>query len=633
MSILNYLLEHLINEISAEEKYEKNYKGMDKDLFNTAIEVDPTSSKERAGKYLDWIIKQKLYDKGEELSQLLPVYDKFISKIPPKFKPLINVSFDDFISMMNDEKEKGTFLSKKDRKNDKTSQAYKETDKILETDKYLVVQPKTMLASQYWTAKGGGNGKGCSWCTGAKNNETCHFDRYAKIGDIFIIISKNDKNDKYQIAIPHDGEELPNANYDGNNGEYEYRDCNNERFDPWETFSNDPKVIAWMNDSEFPEYGEPEQDLETLGHDFYNSVSSALYNIGLGDGDEDFTEKVVDYYMEDVYADGDTSFIDSDQIELLKSFYNKLIKIGIDNPYIDYIKDEELYDDFFKNGDIGESDIRTFIEDHADLIEDGGTNIFDYEILKANGIVKDIDDYLYYVSNVINTKDDVSEYNLGEIQDVINIITDDNYHKLYIISDWFDSLNYDEFIEYMNDLNGISEKEQYLLTMMLYDDDAEDIIEYFKDEGLDDDDINKLNSKLKDIKVNQYREEHNSADKKNINDALNSFRTLFQSDLKFKGNRQLNDVTFFMNIFDSSEKFGEFLKFLEKWYEKYIETTPSSIDDMLKMFKNFRPTEDQLDTLKELLTDVENVHYHKMSDVQQKLKLDHLMYYINNYIK
>jgi len=61
---------------------------------------------------------------------------------------------------------------------------------LFETHKVLVYHPKTELQSKYY-------GKNTKWCTTSKKN--CQFAHYNKSGPLYIIQSKTDKYDKYQI--------------------------------------------------------------------------------------------------------------------------------------------------------------------------------------------------------------------------------------------------------------------------------------------------------------------------------------------------------------------------------------------------------------------------------------------------
>ena len=64
-----------------------------------------------------------------------------------------------------------------------------EAEKVLETDRVLVIWPKTMEAAQYY-------GKGTRWCTSAINDN--QFGHYNSEGPLYIIIDKK-TNEKYQI--------------------------------------------------------------------------------------------------------------------------------------------------------------------------------------------------------------------------------------------------------------------------------------------------------------------------------------------------------------------------------------------------------------------------------------------------
>ena len=51
--------EYMLNEVTADEKYNMQYKGkLDREVFDNAVILDPTSKGDlKVGKYVDWLIK------------------------------------------------------------------------------------------------------------------------------------------------------------------------------------------------------------------------------------------------------------------------------------------------------------------------------------------------------------------------------------------------------------------------------------------------------------------------------------------------------------------------------------------------------------------------------------------------
>ena len=75
--------------------------------------------------------------------------------------------------------------------------------KMLETDKVIIYQPTTEDGSKYY-------GMNTKWCTTSKENN--QFNKYNKQGPLYIIQSKSDIKDKYQLHI--EKEELMNSKND-----------------------------------------------------------------------------------------------------------------------------------------------------------------------------------------------------------------------------------------------------------------------------------------------------------------------------------------------------------------------------------------------------------------------------------
>lgn len=69
-------------------------------------------------------------------------------------------------------------------------------EKIFESDKWLVVVPKTEEAACYY-------GKGTRWCTSAVGGGNS-FNDYNEDGSLFIFINKKDSNERYQLHVTTD---------------------------------------------------------------------------------------------------------------------------------------------------------------------------------------------------------------------------------------------------------------------------------------------------------------------------------------------------------------------------------------------------------------------------------------------
>jgi len=238
MSVLQYLKEVLINEITADDKYNKFYDGkLDREIFDQALELDPTSNGNyKVGNYVDWLLKNKdsldIID-SDKFSKMLSIFDKQKTKLDPDNRDINKMDIPKFISVMNKAEKDGILLSKKDKERARKKLAEENSEVVYNDDKHIVVVPKTMQASQYYAA-------GCAWCTGHQDDNVCYFDNDMYVnGDIYIIYDKKTRN-KWQLFWEQ-GKDVG-----------EYKDCKNIEFEPREEFK-DTDLLNWINEQGFPE--------------------------------------------------------------------------------------------------------------------------------------------------------------------------------------------------------------------------------------------------------------------------------------------------------------------------------------------------------------------------------------------
>ena len=138
-------------------------------------------------KYMIWLIKQYVKNKfkiPEDLSKLNSELERF-SKISHKLeKTNINdYSWDEFLEVIPKLEDMHT-------SNEEKRIAKAGAEKLFENSNWIIIHPKTEEASCYY-------GKGTRWCTAAEENN--YFDRYNRDGNLYIIISKTNPEEKYQI--------------------------------------------------------------------------------------------------------------------------------------------------------------------------------------------------------------------------------------------------------------------------------------------------------------------------------------------------------------------------------------------------------------------------------------------------
>ena len=193
------LNENMLNEITTAQAKDKFYKNIDNNIYNELIQADPTYNKEKDifGKYSKWILQQYLNKnfKDEDIYKIndyLTAFDKYKSKIQQKdinqyktpvelfksIEPFTNKEKDGDESIMSNKE-----LSTKIKSN--------EAKKVYEDNDWTVIVPETERASCYY-------GKGTQWCTAATNGNNM-FDHYHEQGDLYIIINKQNPDEKYQF--------------------------------------------------------------------------------------------------------------------------------------------------------------------------------------------------------------------------------------------------------------------------------------------------------------------------------------------------------------------------------------------------------------------------------------------------
>lgn len=186
----------LLEKMSNEEKYEKYYasKGLSQEDFTAIIAKDPTAKKGLAGPMSDWMINRFLegqfnLSELDEVAETLMTFRQFQSHLPTsdikqvKSYPYIKRLVQKFKSHDDATDE---FKSQKDKSIRDSAGA-----EIVYEDKYWTIMLiKTMNAAIKY-------GKGTTWCTAGRVSNM--FDSYSKNGPIYILTSKLDSDEKYQL--------------------------------------------------------------------------------------------------------------------------------------------------------------------------------------------------------------------------------------------------------------------------------------------------------------------------------------------------------------------------------------------------------------------------------------------------
>ena len=155
------------------------------DWIEDLFDIDPSHN----GMYTQWMIIQ--YIKGnflyEDSGNLLDDLEYFhVNKRAFEQKDINQYTVDELYNAVKQiEDQENSALTNRQIK----AQVKQGAEKVLDTDRVLVIHPKTMESAQYY-------GKGTRWCTSAINNNV--FDNYNERGPLYIIIDKK-TNEKFQI--------------------------------------------------------------------------------------------------------------------------------------------------------------------------------------------------------------------------------------------------------------------------------------------------------------------------------------------------------------------------------------------------------------------------------------------------
>ena len=175
----------LLTEASLEDIYSKYYSDIPWGLFSQIINLDPTASNGRMGKYGKWLLniyKKGTFKEGDfgEAKDLLPIYDKYRNVISVKDIMKLN-SMGELYNVV----EPYIGGNEATSKSDAARKVKEGAEKVYEDDKWVIIVPHTMEAAQLY-------GKNTKWCTASKDKEKNMFKRYNDIGPLFINIRKAD---------------------------------------------------------------------------------------------------------------------------------------------------------------------------------------------------------------------------------------------------------------------------------------------------------------------------------------------------------------------------------------------------------------------------------------------------------
>jgi hypothetical protein len=337
------LIKSILTEGRKEDARAK-YPDVPESDFNYYVENDPSGNQ----KYLEWLLKYYFQVNPRGLVEYIKFFHQnqnmFIEKDINRHTPS---SLDREI---DDVKEK---ILKREQK----KKAKKQSIKIYEDDRWLVISPKSWEASCYY-------GAGTKWCITMKNNSS-YWNKYSKNASFFFIIDKTKLQDDplYKVAYRKIGRrgkyELWNA------PDYEI----SKSIDGQKYFQELPEELKNRVDTQhsinFPPTEGREEWIEL------DPRAQALVN-GL---DTDIIEDIDDYHygMKIYLVDGDEHYVVGDNEEMdyaLSSYYDDYSSEDL-MEYYDYEGYYLRMDD--EDGFI-DDDVRSYLDNTSDRekIEEAG---------------------------------------------------------------------------------------------------------------------------------------------------------------------------------------------------------------------------------------------------------------------
>lgn len=357
---------------------------MSQQEFDVVVNTDPTNNQ----KYINWLLKQYGRSGNTIDRDLLEFFDKnpqlFLEKDINSYKNLIH-----FETIVRPKYEQ--YIQKIESK---------KVDKIYEDDDWMVVSPKSHVASCKY-------GAGTKWCVTTKDRDT-HWNTYSKNAIFYFVINKNlTKEDQlYKVAIRRIGRKGRYEFWDATDSEF----FNTTRGNDW--YGNLPDQLK----EKLREYQERLIDiLYQRGGDIEvvedERMQALINHLAIHPDDFDSIEESTNvfYGMPTYTYDGEEYAVGSEnEMDVaLREYWEDIINHDISSFYSPEALQSYLY--------ISDTDRHLFASEEADYTVD---NLDDDEILDSadktdeyDGLQEEIDE----LENSVNTKE----------QDIIDIMNSD----------------------------------------------------------------------------------------------------------------------------------------------------------------------------------------------------------------
>ena len=380
MTKLNDLIGHLDNNkmkllVEGIQEVKKYYPDIPDDKFIQLIKLDPTyKGDDRLGKAGKWILnlyKNKLLKDEDfyKVTDYLTTFFNHFRELPQEQRDIGRYkSLGELANIVANYENKEVIPTNRQLE----KKAKSEAEKVYEDDKWLVIVPKTMKASQYY-------GANTKWCTAAKDENNA-FDDYNDMDNLYININKK-TGKKYQFHF-YTGQFMDELDYPLDNNSFL-----SEGLKQW-YFDN--KILEWL-----PPYY-TDVHTYTYGYDF--GSPRVFLEIDL----EEMCQSLFDYcYSEESYIILNKNM--NNNLFLTGQFFNQLLRGfntsgDYDQLLSDFIhifedelksglKEDDVYDLIIHNEDI-KTKIREYIRDNvfdkAIKIMQKQIPVFDYNDIEEN---------------------------------------------------------------------------------------------------------------------------------------------------------------------------------------------------------------------------------------------------------
>lgn len=199
--IENFFENRLLVEITLQDHFDtfvnSKYR-LDFDEYRTIARLDPTTTDNRKGKYVDWILKTFVKDGKWNVNityftNVQQDFVKFIKKPADINKFKTYQEFHDYVETIPEESNREIKKKAKDIFNSP------DDIKILSvTDEWIIIETLTregnIMGAQYKTSPQ------ANWCTAYLDRDN-YWNDYSRRGDLIQIINKKEPKEKYQVFI------------------------------------------------------------------------------------------------------------------------------------------------------------------------------------------------------------------------------------------------------------------------------------------------------------------------------------------------------------------------------------------------------------------------------------------------